>query len=156
MEPGPCTVLVFLKYPAAGRVKTRLAADVGPDRAAELYRGWVGDVFAALQPARQAARVVGYFAGGTADDFADWHALADEWRPQPAGDLGGRLAAGFAAAAGPVVAVGTDCPELDAGLVRDAFARLADCDAVFGPAADGGYYLVGAARALPEVFAGGR
>src|SRR5687768_7531897 len=61
------TVLVFLKYPAPGAVKTRLAADVGPDRAAELYRGWIGTVFEQLQPVRGTARVVGYFAGGGRD-----------------------------------------------------------------------------------------
>jgi rSAM/selenodomain-associated transferase 1 len=150
----PGTVLVFLKHPTPGAVKTRLAADVGPDRAAELYRGWIGTVFDQLQPVRGTARVVGYYAGGSRADFAPWHHLADDWRPQPDGDLGDRLAAGFAAAGGPAVAVGTDCLELDAELIRGAFAELADHDAVFGPAADGGYYLVGAARPIAGFFQG--
>jgi len=81
----------------------------------------------------------------------------DEWLPQPAGDLGARLEAGFAAAhrrGGPVLAVGTDCLELDAGLIDEAFALLDGRDAVFGPAADGGYYLVGTARHLDGFFDG--
>ena len=57
---------------------------------------------------------------------------------------------------GLVVAVGTDCLELDARLVRDAFAILKLHDAVFGPATDGGYYLVGTARHLDGFFNGVR
>ena len=67
------------------------------------------------------------------------------------------LEAGFAAAhrrGGPVVAVGTDCLELDSCLVDEAFALLAVRDAVFGPAADGGYYLVGTACHLAGFFDG--
>lgn len=153
------TVLIFLKYPEPGKVKTRLAAAVGPDRAAALYRDWIGVVLRALQPIRGRAMLVGYHDGGPADRFAEWSPLVDDWWPQPAGDLGARLAAGFAdahARGGPVLAVGTDCPEIDAHLLDRAFDRLRDRDAVFGPAADGGYYLVGTARHLPRFFEGVR
>ncbi len=153
------TLLVFLKHPTPGRVKTRLAAAVGPERAAALYRGWVGTVFANLQPARGRVRVVGYFDGGGVDAFADWHAFADDWWPQPAGDLGVRLAAGFDrahAAGGPALAVGTDCLDVDAGLVDAAVDAVRGHDAAFGPTGDGGYYLVAAARPLPGFFDGVR
>jgi rSAM/selenodomain-associated transferase 1 len=151
---GRPTVLVFLRDPQPGRVKTRLAAALGPDRTVELYRDWIGLTFRALQPVRGPARLVGYFDGPGPEPFADWHDLADDWWPQPPGGLGERLEAGFARAGGPVVAVGTDCPELDADLVRQAFAELRSRDAVFGPTPDGGYYLVGAARPAPGFFAG--
>jgi glycosyltransferase A (GT-A) superfamily protein (DUF2064 family) len=85
--------------------------------------------------------------------------LVDDWQPQPAGDLGVRLSAGFAMAharGGLVVAVGTDCPEIDAHVTGQAFELLRDRDAVFGPATDGGYYLVGTARHLPGFFDGVR
>ncbi|HET6572589.1 MAG TPA: TIGR04282 family arsenosugar biosynthesis glycosyltransferase [Fimbriiglobus sp.] len=149
------TVLVFLKYPEPGKVKTRLAAAIGPDRAAALYREWIGVVLRELQPVRERATLVGYHDGGSADRFAEWSALVDDWWQQPAGDLGTRLSVGFATAharGGPVLAVGTDCPEIDARLIDRAFDLLQTRDAVFGPAADGGYYLVGTARHRPDFF----
>src|ERR1700736_2199564 len=89
------TVLVFLKHPTAGCVKTRLAETIGPQRAADLYREWIGIVFEKLQPLRATTRVVGFFDGAACEPFACWHAFADAWWPQPVGDLGHRLAAGF-------------------------------------------------------------
>ncbi len=153
------TVLVFLKYPEPGKVKTRLAAAVGPERAAALYHEWIGVVLDRLQPLRGRVAVIGFHDGGPADRFAEWSPLVDGWLPQPAGDLGERLEAGFAAAhtrGGPVLAVGTDCLEIDAPLLTAAFDGLWAHDAVFGPATDGGYYLVGTACLWPGFFAGVR
>jgi rSAM/selenodomain-associated transferase 1 len=149
------TLLVLLKHPRAGRVKTRLAADIGIEPAANLYRAWIGIVFEQLQPLRGEIRIVAYFDGAPATEFAAWKELADVWWPQPSGDLGRRLAAGFETAhrdRGPVAAIGTDCLEIDASLIVDAFSRLCDHDVVFGPANDGGYYLIGTAKHLPGFF----
>jgi len=146
-----------LKYPAAGQVKTRLAESLGDQRAAELYRQWIGLVFEQMQPLRGSVHVVGYFTGAPAEAFGEWRDLADDWWPQPDGDLGTRLAAGFERAhsrSGPVAAIGTDCLEIDAALVGDAFSRLERHDAVFGPTPDGGYYFVGTSRHVPEFFDG--
>ena len=151
------SVLVFLKYPEPGRVKTRMAVSCGADRAAALYREWIGVVLAKLQPLRGRATLIGFFDGATADRFSAWGPLVDEWLPQPEGDLGTRLEGGFAAAhrrGGPALAIGTDCLEIHAGLVDEAFAMLAVRDAVFGPAADGGYYLVGTACHRAGFFEG--
>ena len=70
------TVLVFMKRPEPGRVKTRLAADLGAEQAAALYAQWIGIVLSALQPLRPAARVVGYVDGGPPEAFTRWAALA--------------------------------------------------------------------------------
>jgi rSAM/selenodomain-associated transferase 1 len=151
------SLLVCLKYPAAGRVKTRLAKSVGHERAAGLYRQWIGQVFERVQPLRGDTFIVGFFTGAPAEAFDEWRDSADDWWPQPDGDLGTRLAAGFERAHarnGPVVAIGTDCLEIDATLVRDALSRLERHDAVFGPSPDGGYYLVGTSRHLPKFFDG--
>lgn len=149
------TLLVFLKYPGAGAVKTRLAETIGHQRAAELYRQWIGVVFDRVQPLRSATRVVACYDGAPRDAFAEWHVSADDWWPQPAGDLGDRLDAAFArwqAGGEPAAAIGTDCPDVGAGHVESAFEILQDRDVVFGPAEDGGYYLVGLARYLPNFF----
>jgi rSAM/selenodomain-associated transferase 1 len=153
--PRP-TILVFAKYPAAGTVKTRLAAAVGPEQAALMYRGWIGEVFDVLQPLRGPSWLVCCFDGAPRESFGEWDHLADDWWPQPAGDLGERLAAGFQralAGGGPVIAVGTDCLELDPPLIRQAFDVLANRDVVFGPTPDGGYYLVGMSIDARGVFA---
>lgn len=150
-----CAVIVFLKHPHPGQVKTRLAAEIGFERAAELYRGWIEEVFAPLQSIRDHARVIGYFSGGECAQFAPWHHLADDWLPQPTGDLGERLTAGFARAfdeSHRVIAIGTDCLDVSADLLDSAFVKLENSDAIFGPARDGGYYLVGLSRPILGIF----
>jgi rSAM/selenodomain-associated transferase 1 len=149
------TILVFAKYPEPGRVKTRLAATAGPERAALFYRRWIGEVFAILQPLRGGVRLVCCYDGASRESFGDWEDLADDWWPQSQGDLGKRLAAGFQlglAGGGSVIAVGTDCLELDAALVRQGFELLRGHDVVFGPTPDGGYYLVGMSADRRELF----
>ena len=154
----PEALLVFLKYPRAGAVKTRLAAALGAERAVELYRGWIGQVFAAIQPLRPRVRVLAYYDGADRSDFAPWLALADDWRAQPSGDLGERLRRGLAWALsiGPALAIGTDCLELDAALIRAAYAELSRVEVVLGPAMDGGYYLVGMRDDHRAIFEGVR
>lgn len=151
------TLLVFLKYPAAGKVKTRIAASIGPERAADLYRQWIALVLAQLQPLRGRVRIIACYDGAPQHAFAPWCSLADEWWSQSVGDLGHRLHDAFEKAyahEGPVAAIGTDCLELDEHAIREAFDLLAEREVVFGPATDGGYYLVGTARPLPGFFRG--
>lgn len=158
-SPRPATpaLLVLLKHPTPGRVKTRLAAEMGDAAAAELYDGWITRVFEQVQPLRPAVRMIALYAGAAVEAFAPWRDLADAWIAQSGGSLGERLARGFEqafAAGGPVAAIGTDCLDINAELVRSAFAALAQRDAVFGPTFDGGYYLVGLARPLASFFDG--
>ncbi len=151
------TLLVFLKYPAAGKVKTRLAATIGPAEAAELYRHWISHVFAQLQPLRGRVRILACHDGAPKEAFEPWLSLADEWWPQAAGDLGQRLEHAFETSHNhgeSVIAIGTDCLELDARDFQQAFDLLVEKDVVFGPATDGGYYLVGTAKLLPGFFRG--
>jgi rSAM/selenodomain-associated transferase 1 len=151
------TVLVYIKYPEPGRVKTRLAATIGNTEAARFYRCWIGEVLTAVQSLRPEIQVLGAIDGAEPKAFQQWQPLVDGWWQQPEGDLGVRLDAGFRHAhttGQPVVAIGTDCLELNAAIVLDAFAALDRVDAVFGPTVDGGYYLVGTARYLPGFFSG--
>lgn len=138
-------LLVFVKYPRAGEVKTRLAAKVGTERAAEMYRCWITDVLTALQRLRPHTCLIGYFTGAPATLFAPWNPLVDEWLPQPEGGLGDRLDHGFRVLSERFVkmaAIGTDCLELDAELVLQSFVMLEHADVVLGPSSDGGYYLI--------------
>lgn len=151
------TLLVLLKYPSVGQVKTRLARSIGPQRAAAMYRDWIGTVLELVQPLRSQVRVIGFFDGAPSGAFQTWETLADEWWSQPAGNLSDRLEAGFSRAFSedsPVVAIGTDCLEIERSLIQTAFAQLEGHDVVFGPTFDGGYYLVGTRENQPNFFRG--
>jgi hypothetical protein len=141
-------VVLFAKAPRRGAVKRRLAAGVGDAAALAFYRATLKSVlrrlagdprwtlWLAVTPDRDAA-------GARAWRFGLRRRL--RVRPQGAGDLGRRMARAFAELPpGPVVIVGSDIPELGRRHVAAAFARLAQADLVFGPAPDGGYWLVGA------------
>jgi rSAM/selenodomain-associated transferase 1 len=146
---------VFLKAPRSGTVKTRLAAEIGERRALRLYRVMVTRTLAAVRDAGLEATI--WFTPTEA--IAEMHHwLGEHWdfRPQASGDLGARLAAAEHAVTHGRgwLAVGADCPRLDAELLRVAAAVIAREEVVLGPAADGGYYLIGGRTPLPPVFDG--
>ncbi len=104
------------------------------------------------------ARVTVCFTGASARDFRSWLGSDLAYTAQPVGDLSIRTHQAFSSAfrdhAQRVAAFGTDIPELSAAILRQAFAGLREQDVVLGPAADGGYYLIGMKREQPELFAG--
>lgn len=148
------TILVFLKAPRPGFVKTRLAAELGAQRATEIYRALAETQ---LRRIPTAWRTEIHFApADAAEEMRAWLGSPHVFRAQSGGDLGARLAAGFAAAftesAAPVIAIGGDCPELDAACLERAADALRRADLVLGPANDGGYYLIGLNRPTPQLF----
>ena len=139
------TVYIFVKAPVAGRVKTRLAADIGEGRAAALFR--------ILCDRTIAEAMKGEWKTVLAVDPPSAVAAASYWPkalqriPQGKGDLGVRMKRVFdEAPPGPVVIIGADAPGLRARHLREAFQSLKNADVVFGPAEDGGYWLVGLQR----------
>lgn len=150
-------LIIFTRLPRAGRSKTRLIPALGAEgaarfhdrlarhtlgRAAEFCRS--GDVQLVIQ-----------LDCGTPDDGMAWLGNHD-FREQGQGHLGERLdravRAAFAEGAQRVVVIGTDCPGLDQAILADAFGMLHDFPVVFGPAHDGGYYLVGLSELNSHVF----
>lgn len=155
------TVAVLLKAPRLGIVKTRLAADVGAARALAIYRTLAERQLRAV-PAGWPI-TVNFTPADSGQELQSWLAAipripAVVYRPQPDGDLGGRIAAAFSQAfaggAACAFALGGDCPDLDATLLEHAADRLTQpaIDAVLGPAADGGYYLLGLRAPCPGLF----
>ena len=152
-----CQLLVFARVPALGRVKSRLAAGVGQPAALAVYRELLAITNTAIVEAGVPATVWladTATAMPTAAETHEWAAHAA--RCQPEGDLGARMttafATAFAAGAGRVAIIGTDCPGLRASHLHQAFAALETADVVLGPATDGGYYLLGLRQPQPELF----
>ena len=146
---------VFLRAPRLGTVKTRLAAEIGERQALRLYRVLAHRTFAEVRLADLEA-TVWFTPTDAATEMRRW--LGEGWdlRPQASGDLGTRLAA--AAHAVPPgrgwLAIGADCPRLDAALLREAATVVARNEIVLGPSRDGGYYLLGGPTPLPDLFSG--
>lgn len=153
-------LLVFVKYPQAGRVKTRLAQSHGRSFAAGLYRAFIFDVLASLSRGDYRLRIC-FDPAEKAVQIRKLLGESYEYRAQQGADLGERMknafADCFAEGFRSAVLIGSDCPDLPHQRIQDAFAWLeGPCDAVIGPAEDGGYYLVGFKddTFLPDAFHG--
>ncbi|HAK94415.1 MAG TPA: hypothetical protein DCM87_05300 [Planctomycetes bacterium] len=153
-------LILFTRYPEPGTTKTRLIPALGAEGAARLQRRMTERAVAAaraLARSRGAAVRVA-FSGGSAARMRRWLGNSIAFVPQAGADLGERmldaLQGAFAAGHRRVVLAGTDCPGLGEAVLAGAFDTLPAHDLVLGPALDGGYYLIGMARAIPELFAG--
>ncbi len=155
-DRGDRLLLVFAKAPIPGRVKTRMAEELGPEEAARIYRR-LGRLIADNVREGSYRTVVCYDPPGEQELVAGWLGPRSlEFWPQVEGGLGDRLVSAFATAfrsASRVCVIGTDAPDVDADLVHAAFDALETSDVVMGPATDGGYYLLGLSAARPELFA---
>ncbi|MCP4754386.1 MAG: DUF2064 domain-containing protein [Proteobacteria bacterium] len=149
---------VFTRYPRAGEAKTRLIPAVGAEKAAEIHRAMAEHLFATVDVLRKSLDVhieVSYH-GGDSEMFRAWLGDRYSFGGQVEGDLGRKMEAvfenGFNQGFDKIVVVGTDCPELSADILRDAFRALDENDMILGPACDGGYYCLGLKRLHPALF----
>jgi rSAM/selenodomain-associated transferase 1 len=141
------TLVVMVKEPRAGSVKTRLGRDIGMTAAAWWFRHQVRRLLRQIHDPRwTTVLAVAPDRAGMASRV--WPAHLPRW-PQGQGDLGDRMARMMARAGGPVCVIGADVPGITRVHVATAFAALGNNDAVFGPAHDGGYWLIGLRRARP-------
>jgi len=152
----PEEIIIFTRYPRPGNVKTRLIPELGPEGAAAVHRALTEQV---VRTARQLVRennirLSVYHAGGSQRQMEDWLGRGLCYQEQEGGDLGERMLGAFRDAwqrgARHALLIGSDCPAIDTGLLCEALAAVAERELVLGPAADGGYYLIGAAADLPE------
>jgi hypothetical protein len=152
------TVIIFIKAPVAGRVKTRLGREIGMGRAAALFRILMQRTIAESLKGEWKT-VLAVDPPSAARRAARFWPTRIERTPQGPGDLGARMARAFREApSGPVVIIGADAPALRARHLHAAFQALKGAHAVFGPAEDGGYWLIGLnrRRAAPDIFHGVR
>jgi hypothetical protein len=151
-------LIIFTRYPEAGKAKTRLIPALGAEAAAELHRQMTEYTLAQVKRLQQSLSLTVeiWFAGGDRIQMQTWLGSDLSYQPQPEGDLGDRMAQAFQTAfdngVKAAIIIGTDCPELTDVLLTEAFQALQQTDLVLGPATDGGYYLIGLRRSVPELF----
>ena len=136
---------IFAKRPGMGAAKTRLAQDIGPTHAHRLYQSMMSQVIRNVSDPRwnTTLYVTPAEALGT---VPAWDRLPQ--RPQPRGSLSPRLADVFSGPKRPVIVIGTDCPQVRASDIAKALEALRKAPFVFGPASDGGFWLMGAVAPL--------
>ncbi len=150
-------IIVMTRLPRIGRNKTRLIPALGPEGASKLHhrlaRHTIGRASAFAR--ETGARLTIHLEGGTPIDGREWLGPCD-CREQSPGDLGQRMrhacAVAFSEGAEKVLVIGTDCPDITSDTFTTAFQALEETDLVFGPAHDGGYYLVGMATPAESIF----
>ncbi len=153
MKSKPALIL-FIKNPVLGRVKTRLAKKLGDEQALTIYRLLLQHTLAAAIQT-DAARIVAY---------SDFIPESDEWDPslflkslQSGQDLGQRMFQALASALAShpaAILAGGDIPQLSPGILTEGIQALQRHDLVIGPASDGGYYLIGMKQPEPRLFEG--
>jgi hypothetical protein len=153
-------VILFTRYPTPGRTKARLIPALGAEGAARLQREMTELIVTRLRPAVIQGRfqLTACHAGASSRAMRRWLGSGLAYEAQAGGDLGERMTraaqARFDQGASKVVVIGADCPGVTPSILEQAFAALDHHPVVFGPAHDGGYYLVGLSRPCRELFQG--
>ncbi len=150
------TLKIFVKNPELGKVKTRLAVDIGEQKALEAYIGLL-NYTKEISEGIKAEKEVWYSGWKEKEDI--WEGGLFQKKVQQGKDLGERMKAAFRETflsneKAEVILIGSDCAELDEKDIKEAFDCLKTSDLVIGPATDGGYYLIGMSKFIPEVFDG--
>jgi rSAM/selenodomain-associated transferase 1 len=150
-------LIIFAREPIPGRVKTRLAATIGDEAAAEAYQGMLKDVLAVSRQLGDVETIVFWDCKEESLPL-----LAEKYRcnsrRQSGGDLGERMRAAFEEmflnGSEVCCIIGSDSPDLPLSYILEAYQLLSmqHSDVVIGPSRDGGYYLLGMRQLLPQLF----
>jgi rSAM/selenodomain-associated transferase 1 len=149
------TLVIMAKAPRVGSVKTRLAANLSPQQATELYAALLNDTITLAQALHQIEIAI-MCPESDAEDLSRSITEAVPIVPQTGRGLAAGLISVFARFADcghqRVIAFNSDSPHLPASVLENAFDLLEINDLVVGPTHDGGYYLVGAKASYPALF----
>ncbi|MDJ0555696.1 MAG: TIGR04282 family arsenosugar biosynthesis glycosyltransferase [Microcoleaceae cyanobacterium MO_207.B10] len=151
-------LIIFTRYPEPGKTKTRLIPALGKEGAANLQRQMTEQTVAKVKQLQDEISLSFEirFVGGDIQLIKNWLGSDLKYQEQGEGDLGDRLIRAFQAAFKKsnkyVVIIGIDCPKLSSNIISEAFEKLTKNDLVIGPATDGGYYLIGLSKFIPELF----
>ncbi|NOR14766.1 MAG: DUF2064 domain-containing protein [Candidatus Aminicenantes bacterium] len=151
-------LIIFTRLPEPGTVKTRLIPALGEKGAAQAHREMTAQTLGVARAlfAKNIRCIEVCVAGGDDSALSGWLGNDLKYTRQTGRDLGERMAAAFQrnfqAGYHRIVLVGTDCPQLGLIHLEKAFSLLKNHDMVIGPARDGGYYLLGLRRMVPDLF----
>ena len=160
-------VIIFLKYPEPGKVKTRLAKDIGNEKACAIYKLLAEKVIKNVLTKDLVTYTVHFFftPADRENEIKDWlksildnsQTIGTKYSPQEGNTLGDRMSNAFKQTlqregCKRCIIIGTDCPEIDATTIESVFEILKGKDIVIGPCKDGGYYLLGTSRFVPDLF----
>ena len=160
-----CHLALFAKFWRPGKVKTRLAATLGNQLASDVYILMLSHLLKQLDHVADRRTVV-FYPEDSRHEFANLCGQQWHLNPQASGDLGDKLYKFFSMslngktvgepeiASRKVVVIGSDCPNLDPTIIEQAFDALNRQAVVLGPSSDGGYYLIGMRKSIPEIFQG--
>jgi len=145
IEEDRCLVM-FVRFPRQGQVKSRLAKDLGEEAATNLYRCFVQDLSERFS--KEAYRLcIAFHPEEKEREMREMLGDGCSYIPQTGEDLGERMKLAFlrcfSEGARSVVLIGSDIPDLPARIIDEAFRALDKYGAVIGPSVDGGYYLIG-------------
>ncbi|HEY0055881.1 MAG TPA: TIGR04282 family arsenosugar biosynthesis glycosyltransferase [Pedobacter sp.] len=153
MEASSHALILFVRKPVLGKVKTRLASSIGEEKALEVYKFLLRHTHAITADLTYTKYV--YYADEVVDGDL-WDSGNFIKRVQTGHDLGERMLNAFKDAFDEghshVVIIGSDCHELDTAMISTAFNCLSQHKVVIGPARDGGYYLLGLRELIPQIF----
>lgn len=150
-------VIIFLKYPEAGKVKTRLAKDVGDDEAARIYSHMALNVIEGAIDPKSYHTIIFYDPPEREKEIKNWIGEKElQYSPQIGNTLGDRITNAFkevySHGADKTVIIGTDCLEVNSEIINEAISLLEKTQVVLGPAEDGGYYLLALNQYRPQIF----
>lgn len=145
-------LIIFIKNPVLGKVKTRLSASIGKEKALSVYQDLLAQCRKLTAPINGLKYL--YYSDTIADD--EWSTATYYKALQKGDDLGLRMLNAitetYAKGNAKIVLIGSDCFDLQASHIEKAYDLLDEVDVVFGPANDGGYYLIGMQKPIPALF----
>jgi len=146
-------LIIFVKNPVLGKVKTRLAISLGDEKALKVYKILLKKT---QQVTSQLPMHQTVYYAEKMDKYDLWSNEHYEKRLQSGHDLGTRMyrafKQGFEQKHAPVAIIGSDCYEITPEIILDGFHLLNENDVVIGPAKDGGYYFIGMRKFYPTLF----
>ena len=152
------TLIIFSRYPEPGKTKTRMIPALGATGAAELQRQMTEHTLNNAQQLLSSRdfTIEVHFTGGSQQLMTAWLGQNLHYISQVSGDLGQKMRSAFARAFNMgnqrVLIIGIDCPGINQVILNEAFNSLQNHDLVLGVAEDGGYYLIGLNRPIPQLF----
>lgn len=144
-------LIIFVRSPKLGKVKTRLANEVGDEKALSIYKQLLAHT--REQSVEVDATRLLFYSDEIIED--DWSIDHFKKHLQVDGDLGDKMLAAFEEAltfCDTAIIIGSDCPQLNSSIIDKAFDKLEKQDVVIGPTYDGGYYLIGMKKIHKELF----